>query len=282
MLLAVTVPLLANGLRALGIVLWGQLRGSAEAGAADHLIYGWVFFSIVILLLVLAGLPFREDRPTALARRPAMSVPAAQAVPPPDGRRLVLAAGLVLFLAAIGPVGATILDRGSATPPRRASVELVAAPGCTWDVAAGLLTCPGVTLSAELLVFAPGTGWARVAEARRRLGNPSGDDEAAVFPVTTPGAEWQARQGQERADVVGIAAWLDGRPAGDGLRMRAAQAWRGLRGEGGTPVLVVVTLRPLPGIDASADGARERRIMQAVLTAQPGGLAMVAAAGVAR
>jgi hypothetical protein len=47
-------------------------------------------------------------------------------------------------------------------------------------------------------------------------------------------------------------------------------------------VLVVVTLRPLPGIDASADGARERRIMQAVLTAQPGGLAMVAAAGVAR
>jgi len=39
---------------------------SAEAAAADHVIYGWVFFSVVILLLIAIGLPFRQD----LDRRP--------------------------------------------------------------------------------------------------------------------------------------------------------------------------------------------------------------------
>jgi exosortase A len=63
MVLALVVPVLANGLRALGIVLLGHHLGSAEAAAADHLIYGWVFFTLVILLLVAAGLPFRQDRP---------------------------------------------------------------------------------------------------------------------------------------------------------------------------------------------------------------------------
>ncbi|MDB5415388.1 MAG: exosortase, partial [Rubritepida sp.] len=61
MLLAVVVPLVANGIRALGIVLLGHHIGNAEAAAADHIIYGWGFFSVVLLLLVLAGLPFRQD-----------------------------------------------------------------------------------------------------------------------------------------------------------------------------------------------------------------------------
>ena len=61
MILAMIVPVLANGVRAFGIVLLGHHLGSAEAAAADHLIYGWVFFTLVILLLIAAGLPFRED-----------------------------------------------------------------------------------------------------------------------------------------------------------------------------------------------------------------------------
>ena len=76
MVLALVVPILANGLRALGIVLLGHHLGSAEAAAADHLIYGWVFFSVVILLLVAAGLPFREDRGAPVVR-PLYTPPAA-------------------------------------------------------------------------------------------------------------------------------------------------------------------------------------------------------------
>ncbi|MFQ3621958.1 MAG: exosortase A, partial [Acetobacteraceae bacterium] len=60
--LAVVVPIVANGMRALGIVIAAEYIGSAEAAAADHVIYGWGFFSAIILLLILAGLPFREDQ----------------------------------------------------------------------------------------------------------------------------------------------------------------------------------------------------------------------------
>ncbi len=67
------VPVVANGFRALGIVLLGHLLGSAEAAETDHILYGWMFFSIVLLLLVAAGLPFREamssSPPSAVQRQ---------------------------------------------------------------------------------------------------------------------------------------------------------------------------------------------------------------------
>ena len=50
-------------MRALGIVVLGAVLGSAQAAAADHLIYGWMFFSVVMLLLVASGMPFREAPP---------------------------------------------------------------------------------------------------------------------------------------------------------------------------------------------------------------------------
>jgi exosortase A len=45
---SVVIPVIANGLRALGIVVLGNVLGSAEAAAADHVLYGWIFFSVVI------------------------------------------------------------------------------------------------------------------------------------------------------------------------------------------------------------------------------------------
>ena len=60
-LVSIIVPVIANGFRGIGIVYLGYLLGSAQAAAADHVIYGWVFFSAVILLLIALGLPFRQD-----------------------------------------------------------------------------------------------------------------------------------------------------------------------------------------------------------------------------
>jgi exosortase A len=57
------VPIIANGFRVLGIVVLGYILGNAEAAVADHLIYGWVFFSLVSLILILLGLPFRQAVP---------------------------------------------------------------------------------------------------------------------------------------------------------------------------------------------------------------------------
>jgi exosortase A len=58
---SIVLPIIANGFRALGIVVLGHILGNAQAAVADHLIYGWLFFSVVILLQIVLGLPFRQD-----------------------------------------------------------------------------------------------------------------------------------------------------------------------------------------------------------------------------
>jgi exosortase A len=70
-LVSIIVPIIANGFRALGIVVLGHILGNAEAATADHLIYGWLFFSVVILLQIALGLPFRQDHRPAAPAAPA-------------------------------------------------------------------------------------------------------------------------------------------------------------------------------------------------------------------
>ncbi len=62
---SLAVPILANGFRAYGIVMLGHLSGMALATGVDHLIYGWIFFGIVIFLLFLAGSRW-WDQPTSV------------------------------------------------------------------------------------------------------------------------------------------------------------------------------------------------------------------------
>ncbi len=264
--LAVVVPLVANGLRALGIVLLGQYLGSAEAAAADHVIYGWVFFSAVLVLLVLAGLPFRQDEAVAGARpRPTAMAP--RDLPRPSAA--ALAGLLVVALAALGPVAAGRLNAGvAAAVPEPAA--LAAPAGCRIE---GMgLRCGATRVTAALITFAPGANWSSVAAARRQALS-DGDDEAVVFRVDAPGMAWQARQSGERPGVLAAGTWLDGVAVGDGLRTRAAQAWNGLRGTGGRPVLAVVTLAGAEGV-ARDD---ERRVLRAVRAAQRDGRGAVAA-----
>ena len=63
-LASIVVPLVANWLRAYLIVMLGHLSGNRLATGVDHLIYGWVFFGIVILALFWVGSWWREaERP---------------------------------------------------------------------------------------------------------------------------------------------------------------------------------------------------------------------------
>lgn len=58
---SVIVPIFANGLRAYMIVMIAHLSDMRLALGVDHLIYGWVFFGIVITLLFWIGSFWRED-----------------------------------------------------------------------------------------------------------------------------------------------------------------------------------------------------------------------------
>ena len=60
MLAAVVVPLLANGVRAYGIVMISHLSNYRYAQGIDHFIYGWVFFGFVIFLLFWIGNLFSD------------------------------------------------------------------------------------------------------------------------------------------------------------------------------------------------------------------------------
>lgn len=61
MVVALVVPVLANWLRAYMIVMLGYHSGNKLAVGVDHLLYGWLFFGIVIFLMFWIGNRWRED-----------------------------------------------------------------------------------------------------------------------------------------------------------------------------------------------------------------------------
>lgn len=62
---SIVVPVVANWLRAYMIVMLGHLSGNRLAVGADHLVYGWVFFGIVILIMFTIGARFAEPAPAS-------------------------------------------------------------------------------------------------------------------------------------------------------------------------------------------------------------------------
>ena len=66
---SVVVPLIANWMRAYLIVMLGHLSNNKLAAGVDHLIYGWVFFGIVLLTMFWVGARYREDREAPAADR---------------------------------------------------------------------------------------------------------------------------------------------------------------------------------------------------------------------
>jgi exosortase A len=121
--LSVSVPIAANGMRALGIILLAHLEGSAAAVEADHILYGWIFFSLVILLLIAIGMAFAGG---ADRSRPLQATP----VTNPSLWRFALAAPAAVLLALTGPAYAARLDSRFAAPalPPLAGVPAVDPP----------------------------------------------------------------------------------------------------------------------------------------------------------
>jgi len=62
-LLSIIVPIIANGIRAYGIIMLADLSDYKLAVGIDHVIYGWIFFGFVMLLLFWMGSLLRDDNP---------------------------------------------------------------------------------------------------------------------------------------------------------------------------------------------------------------------------
>jgi exosortase A len=93
------VPVLANWFRAYLIVILGHLSGNKLAAGADHLVYGWVFFGIVIGVMFMVGSRWAEpDDPDIAAAPGAGPAPSAVAVATPASTWGVVALAVALLL----------------------------------------------------------------------------------------------------------------------------------------------------------------------------------------
>lgn len=59
----VVVPVLANGVRAFATIYVAQHVGAEKATGFDHIVYGWVFFAIVLAILLGAAWRFAQREP---------------------------------------------------------------------------------------------------------------------------------------------------------------------------------------------------------------------------
>lgn len=108
-LASIIVPILANWVRAYMIVMIGHLSGMKYAVGVDHLLYGWVFFGVVMLLLFWVGSFWREDdMPARKTIQPALSIPSSR---PTSG--LLSGALLAAVVVAAAPAYSLFLDARS-------------------------------------------------------------------------------------------------------------------------------------------------------------------------
>ncbi len=59
----IIVPVLANGVRAWATIYIAQYVGAEKATGFDHIVYGWVFFAIIVAVLLSAAWRFVEREP---------------------------------------------------------------------------------------------------------------------------------------------------------------------------------------------------------------------------
>ncbi|TQV76246.1 exosortase A [Denitrobaculum tricleocarpae] len=105
--LSFTIPIIANGFRAFGIVMLAHLSDFTVAVGADHLTYGFIFLSFVTILLLAIGFSFREALPSNRRRAAAQGI-----LETTDGRVAmpVLASVAILAIAVSGEAGQRLTE----------------------------------------------------------------------------------------------------------------------------------------------------------------------------
>jgi exosortase A len=123
--LSIVVPVIANWLRAFMIVMIGHMSGMALATGVDHLIYGWLFFGLVMFIMFWIGSFWREDE------EPTPAPVAAALTAAQSSSRMAPMVIALLVLVAVWPAFAYYNEQANTNPQ---PVQL-AAPGITLPAA---------------------------------------------------------------------------------------------------------------------------------------------------
>jgi exosortase A len=122
--LSILLPIVANGLRALGLVLLAHISGSGAAALVDHVLYGWIFFTVVTLLLIAIGMTFADVPRRSVLAPATLGAPASRA-------RVGAITTAALLLVLVGPAYFFSIARASAAPPAPAA-SFAAPSGSAW------------------------------------------------------------------------------------------------------------------------------------------------------
>lgn len=122
-LVSAVVPVFANTVRAYLIVMLGHFSDMKIATGVDHLIYGWVFFGLVVFLMFWLGSFFREDQDPAPVRSGGSAEQRVITAPGGTAR-----ANLLVSLVALAVGGAwyllAVTLQSHALSPARGAIEL--------------------------------------------------------------------------------------------------------------------------------------------------------------
>ena len=261
--ISLVLPVLANWVRAYIIVMLGHLSNNEIATGADHLVYGWVFFGIVILALFFVGARWADPDDTAAAADLAhrQSRPDAGAVS--TGWRTT-AAALTALLVLLWPMWLQHGDVRSATAPplqlvlpdALANCRGAALPAGAWTpyfVTATaqqgkIYTCPKGTVAVHLAYYrnqgddvklvSSSNAWVEAGDAHWHVlseglatavvaGDTVNWRRATLLGSDTPA---QTAAGRERLTVWRL-YWIGGRLAQNDVHAKLLQAWLAVRGE---------------------------------------------------
>ena len=265
------VPLVANWLRAYMIVMIGHLSGNRLATGVDHIIYGWVFFGVVMALMFWAGSHWHEYHlPEAQKREPDVAPAVASPV-----WMIWLAALMALLLAGLPKVAELAIQKRQAGTGLAHIAPLAEIPG--WQMSPGGMTTwqPRFTGASDVLhqtyrrgaqdvglyvayyrnqdrehklvsstnylAGVDGAGWTRVAVGSR-----------AASPLTLSVVTTDLRgQGAEPRLTAWYWYWIGGRLTSNEYLAKAYTALSRLLGQGDDAAVVVVYARKgLPDEDA--------------------------------
>ena len=124
MLVSLVVPVLANGVRAFGTIYAAELTSLEAATGFDHIVYGWIFFALVMAAVMAVGWRWFDRAPDDAAFDSAT-------LPAPTRHVMALAPAALLVLAtvAVFPSWAGVIGGRSQPLPARLALPVV--PGWT-------------------------------------------------------------------------------------------------------------------------------------------------------
>jgi hypothetical protein len=222
----------------------------------------------VILLLVLIGLPFREDID-------GWQAPALPAAPPARPARTLPVALVVVAVAALGPLlsfvlhraadaavapaapllaGGTckVLDAALPPPPALVAVSGAARIGQQW------LSCDGLGVRVVVERFSPRSDPGPILLAERHLSGRIGAEDVVTAKLRAGGLVWTVLETSVPTHTTAFLLWQDGKQRRTDLPFRLRQGIASVIG--GTPAPLLVAVAPDPDPSRQGEAGRQQAL----------------------